>query len=75
MDTFGRPKLGELEVAEELLGHLQDLDVLHNRKVALADKGSAGKETEHFATDFTGRIGSRASMTPARAAQPGRPRR
>jgi hypothetical protein len=43
------PKLGEREVAEELLGHARDHGALRDGMIVLADKGLSGKELEHFA--------------------------
>jgi hypothetical protein len=48
------PKLGEREVAEELLGHARDLGALRDGMVVLADKGLAGRAMEHFAADQIG---------------------
>jgi hypothetical protein len=48
------PKLGEREVAEELLGHARDHGALRDGMIVLADKGLSGKELEHFAADQIG---------------------
>jgi hypothetical protein len=48
------PKIGEREVAKELLGHARDLGALRDGMVVLADKGLAGKDIERFAADITG---------------------
>ena len=47
------PKLGEREVAEELLGQARDLGALRPGMIVLADKGLAGKDIERFAADIT----------------------
>jgi hypothetical protein len=44
------PKLGEREVAAELLGHARDLDALPCNVVVIGDKGFAGKD---FAREMT----------------------
>jgi len=44
------PKLGEREVAADLLGHAHDLRALHAGVVVIGDKGFAGRE---FARDMT----------------------
>lgn len=48
------PKLGEREVAEELLGHARETGALRTGMVVLADKGLAGQEIERFAADIAG---------------------
>jgi hypothetical protein len=48
------PKIGERDVAEELLGHAHDTGALRDGMVVLADKGLAGKQMERFAADITG---------------------
>jgi Transposase DDE domain len=48
------PKLGEREVAEELLGHARDHGALREGMVLVADKGLSGKELERFAADQIG---------------------
>jgi hypothetical protein len=48
------PKLGEREVAEELLGHARDLRGLRDGMVVLADKGLAGQAMERFAAEQIG---------------------
>src|SRR5579859_5726876 len=45
------PKLGEREVAAELLGHARDTGALREKMIVLADKGLAGREMEHYAAD------------------------
>jgi len=48
------PKLGERDVAAELLGHARDTGALRRQMIVLADKGLAGREMEHYAA---GQIG------------------
>jgi DDE family transposase len=43
------PKIGEREVAAELLGHARDTGALRDQMIVLADKGLAGREMEHYA--------------------------
>jgi Transposase DDE domain len=45
------PKLGEREVAAELLAHARDTGALRAGMIVLADKGLAGRELEHYAED------------------------
>jgi hypothetical protein len=45
------PKLGEREVAAELLGHARDIGALRDGMIVLADKGLAGREMERYAAD------------------------
>jgi DDE family transposase len=45
------PKLGEREVAQELLGHARDTGALRDGMIVLADKGLAGREMERYAAD------------------------
>jgi hypothetical protein len=45
------PKLGEREVAAELLAHARDLGALRDQIIVLADKGLAGREMERYAAD------------------------
>jgi hypothetical protein len=45
------PKLGEREVAAELLGYARDLGALRDGMVVLADKGLAGTDMERHAAD------------------------
>ena len=45
------PKLGEREVATELLGHARDIGALRDGMIVLADKGLAGREMERYAAD------------------------
>ena len=44
------PKIGEREVAAELLGHARDTGALRDQMIVLADKGLAGREMEHWPT-------------------------
>jgi hypothetical protein len=48
------PKLGEREVAEELLGHAREWGALRDGMIVLADKGLAGRDIERFAAEITG---------------------
>ncbi len=43
------PKIGEREVAQELLGHARDIGALRDGMIVLADKGLAGREMERYA--------------------------
>jgi hypothetical protein len=43
------PKLGEREVAAELLAHARGTGALHEGTIMLADKGLAGRELENYA--------------------------
>ena len=43
------PKLGERDVAAELLGHARDTGALRPGMIVLADKGLAGRELERYA--------------------------
>jgi hypothetical protein len=45
------PKLGEREVAVELLGHARETGALRDGMIVLADKGLAGREMERYAAD------------------------
>jgi hypothetical protein len=45
------PKLGEREVAAELLAHARDLGALRDQRIVLADKDLAGREMERYAAD------------------------
>ena len=45
------PKLGEREVAAELLAHARDLGAVQDGMIVLADKGLAGREMERYAAD------------------------
>jgi hypothetical protein len=45
------PKLGEREVAANLLGHARDIGALRDQMIVLADKGLAGREMERYAAD------------------------
>ena len=45
------PKLGERDVAAELLAQARDTGALRDKMIVLADKGLAGREMEHYAAD------------------------
>jgi hypothetical protein len=45
------PKLGEREVAAELLAHARDQQILRTGMVVLTDKGLAGRDLERYATE------------------------
>jgi hypothetical protein len=45
------PKLGEREVAQELLDRARDTGALRDGMIVLADKGLAGREMERYAED------------------------
>lgn len=45
------PKIGEREVAEELLAHARETGALRDKMIVLADKGLAGRQMEHYAAD------------------------
>ena len=45
------PKIGEREVAQELLGHARDIGALRDGTIVLCDKGLAGREMERYAAD------------------------
>ena len=45
------PKLGEREVAAELLSHARDTGALRDQMIVLADKGLAGRAMENYAAD------------------------
>jgi hypothetical protein len=45
------PKIGEREVAEELLAHGRETGALRDKMIVLADKGLAGRQMEHYAAD------------------------
>jgi hypothetical protein len=45
------PKIGEREVAADLLGHARDIGTLRDQMIVLADKGLAGREMERYAAD------------------------
>ena len=45
------PKIGEREIAAELLGHARDTGALREGMIVLADKGLAGREMERYAAD------------------------
>lgn len=45
------PKIGEREVAQELLGYARETGALREGMIVLADKGLAGREMERFAED------------------------
>ena len=48
------PKLGEREVAADLLGHARDTGALRDQMIVLSDKGLAGREMERFAAEQIG---------------------
>jgi hypothetical protein len=62
------PKLGEREVAAELLGHARDLGALRDGMVVLADKGLAGRDIERFAADIAGVLLARPDRRASNAA-------
>jgi hypothetical protein len=43
------PKIGEREVAQDLLGHACGIGVLRDGMIVLADKGLAGRQMERYA--------------------------
>jgi hypothetical protein len=45
------PKLGERDVAADLLGHARDTRMLRDQMIVLCDKGLAGREMERYAAD------------------------
>ena len=45
------PKIGEREVAAELLSHARDTGALRDQMIVLADKGLAGRQMENYAAD------------------------
>jgi hypothetical protein len=45
------PRIGEREVAAELLGYARDAGALRDGMIVLADKGLAGREIERYAAD------------------------
>jgi hypothetical protein len=45
------PKIGEREVAAELLAQARDTGAVRDQMVVLSDKGLAGREMEHYAAD------------------------
>ena len=45
------PKIGEREVAQDLLGHARDIGALRDGMIVLSDKGLAGREMERYAAD------------------------
>jgi hypothetical protein len=45
------PKIGERDVARELLPHARDTGALRDQMIVLSDKGLAGREMEHYAAD------------------------
>jgi Transposase DDE domain len=45
------PKIGERDVAEELLAHARDTGALRDQMIVLADKGLAGRAIERYAAD------------------------
>jgi hypothetical protein len=48
------PKLGERDVATELLGHARDTGALRDGMIVLADKGLAGRDLERYAASQIG---------------------
>ncbi len=48
------PKLGERDVAEDLLAHARDTGALRDKMIVLADKGLAGRAMERYAADQIG---------------------
>ena len=48
------PKLGEREVAADLLSHARDTGALRDQMIVLSDKGLAGREMERFAAEQIG---------------------
>jgi hypothetical protein len=51
---LANPKIGEREVAQELLCHARDRAALRDGMIVLTDKGLSGKQMEHFAADQVG---------------------
>jgi Transposase DDE domain len=51
---LANPKLGEREVAQELLAHARDQAALRPGMVVLTDKGLSGKGMEHFCAEQVG---------------------
>ena len=51
---LANPKIGEREVAQELLGHARERAALRDDMIVLTDKGLSGTEMEHFAADQIG---------------------
>jgi hypothetical protein len=45
------PKIGEREVAHELLAHAREIGALRDQMIVLADKGLAGRDIERYAAD------------------------
>lgn len=48
------PKIGEREIAADLLGHAREIGALRDRMVVLADKGLSGRDLERFAAEQVG---------------------
>jgi hypothetical protein len=48
------PKIGEREVAHELLGHARDTGAVRDQMIVLCDKGLAGREMERYAASQIG---------------------
>jgi hypothetical protein len=48
------PKLGERDVAQELLAHAREVTALRDGMVVLTDKGLAGRDMERFCTEQVG---------------------
>jgi hypothetical protein len=51
---LANPKIGEREVAAELLAHARDTEALRPGTAVLTDKGLAGRDMERFAADQIG---------------------
>jgi hypothetical protein len=51
---LANPKIGEREVAEELLAYARELGALAPQMVVLADKGLAGRAIERYAAEQVG---------------------
>lgn len=51
---LANPKLGEREVAEDLLGHAREIGALREGTIVLTDKGLAGRAIERFAAERVG---------------------
>jgi hypothetical protein len=48
------PKIGERDVAEDLLAHARDTGALRDQMIVLTDKGLAGRAMERYAADQIG---------------------
>jgi hypothetical protein len=51
---LANPKIGEREVAQELLAHARDRAALRDGMIVRTGKGLAGEEMEHFAAEQVG---------------------